>query len=100
MTAPIAVAACCSRCAPMLPGAERYAADRYLGIIHADHVGELQAAGWVLTVIPHGEPDDIMCEHYFAAIAADPRPPRSASTGRRRHAGRRAARHRRRHPGN
>jgi len=97
MTSGIAVASACGACAHEIPGADQYAPDRYMGIIGADHVAELQAIGWVHTVIPHGEPDDIACPHYHAAWIQDPGPSRSATTRRSKRAGHRAARPRR-HP--
>ena len=37
-----------------------------MGVIHADHVPELEEAGWIVTRNPH-EPPDVVCVHYRPA---------------------------------
>jgi len=45
MTA-VAVATACAECAAGWRGGSEYEPGRFLAVIHADHVGELQRAGW------------------------------------------------------
>jgi hypothetical protein len=59
----IAVASACDACAYLISGGEHVAPGRHMGIIHAEHVPELVALGWVLTEHP-ADPPDVTCLHY------------------------------------
>lgn len=62
----IAVASACGECAGQIPGADEYAPGQHMGIIHASHLPDLAALGWIITRYPH-EPPDVACPHYHAA---------------------------------
>jgi hypothetical protein len=59
----------CWTLARIRPGYE-YEPDRFVAVVHAGHVPELEAAGW--TVIPHGMYDDgmtdVVCPHLAALV--------------------------------
>jgi hypothetical protein len=63
---PIAVASACGACAHVIGGGKEWAPGRHMAIVHASHIAELVAAGWVLIENPH-DPPDIVCSHYYAA---------------------------------
>lgn len=64
--APIAIASACDGCADRIGNPEAWAPGRHMGVIHASHVPELEAEGWIVTRYPH-EPPDVACFHYHAA---------------------------------
>jgi hypothetical protein len=65
----IAVASSCTSCAGEISTPPEYAPGRHMALIHAHHMPELVARGWIVTTYPH-EPPDVVCPHY-AALCAD-----------------------------
>jgi hypothetical protein len=59
----IAVASSCTGCAGEIGMPPEYAPGRHMALVHASHVPQLAALGWILTEYPH-EPPDIVCPHY------------------------------------
>jgi hypothetical protein len=61
----VAVATACSECAAgTISRAEQYEPGRYMGIVHAEHIGEMQREGWVVdwSLYSDGTPD-LVCRH-------------------------------------
>jgi hypothetical protein len=67
---PIAVASSCTDCAGHIGNPPEAAPGRHMVIIHAHHIPELVAIGWIVTEVPH-EPPDVVCPHYHAAYWQD-----------------------------
>ena len=62
----VAVASSCAACAVHIGDPPEAAPGRHMAIIHAHHIPDLEAIGWIMTEVPH-EPPDIVCPHYHAA---------------------------------
>jgi hypothetical protein len=70
---PVAAVTGCRPCwaaASIRPGYE-YEPGRYVTVVHAGHIPELEAAGWA--VIPHGMYDDGMADALCPHLAAEVR---------------------------
>jgi hypothetical protein len=66
----IALASSCTSCAGQISNPPAWAPGRHMAPIHASHMPELQALGWVVTEYPE-EPPDVACPHYHAAYWQD-----------------------------
>jgi hypothetical protein len=67
----IAVAsACSSGCAALIGNPEPSEHGIRMSVVHASHIPELEALGWIVTRYPH-EPPDVVCVHYHEAYWQD-----------------------------
>jgi hypothetical protein len=62
----VVVASACAACAPRIGSPPEYEPGSHMGVIHASHVPDLEADGWIVTRYPH-EPPDVVCVHYHEA---------------------------------
>jgi hypothetical protein len=65
----VAVATACTACAAGVIRGEEYEPGRHLGLLHVEHVGELECAGWVVAwdLYADGTPD-VVCPHIAATL--------------------------------
>jgi hypothetical protein len=60
----IALASACDACAHLIGNPEPSEHGLRMTMIHASHIPELEAEGWVTTPAPDGGPPDCTCIHY------------------------------------